>query len=49
MGRGIKVNDIYDNPTKRFWYFLLIIAGFIILAFLLDKPETFFTSNYWRG
>lgn len=37
--------------TKRFWYFLLIIIGYILLAILADKlaPETYFTSVYWRG
>jgi hypothetical protein len=36
------------RPTRRFWYFLLIVIAYIIIA-LLDKPDSYFTSVYWRG
>jgi len=39
------------RPTRRFWYFLLIMLGYILLIVFWDKlkPESYFTSNYWRG
>ena len=38
------------RPTRRFWYFLLIMLGYILLIIFWDKlpkPESYFTSVYW--
>lgn len=40
------------RPTKRFYKIILAIILIIIFAILLDKlpkPESYFTSVYWRG
>jgi hypothetical protein len=42
----------YYRPTKRFWKIILAVLAVIVCAILLDrlpKPESYFTSVYWRG
>lgn len=55
----LKLHDLLNLPeyrprrrvTKRFWWFVAIVIGYILLAVLVDKlaPDCYFTSNYWRG
>lgn len=49
-GKGLTIGN--RRTTKRFWKIILLAVALIILTLLLDKlpkPESYFTSVYWRG